>query len=116
MLGEAVYQVFAEKCQVLATDIDLNESWLSMLDVRNKDEVAKVCEAFNPDYIVHLAALTDMEQCEREFENALRLIQNQCSMWRTRRLLVVFRSCTFRPPVFLMVKKKYMVKMICQIL
>ena len=46
MLGEAVYQVFAEKCQVLATDIDLNESWLSLLDVRNKDEVTKVCEAF----------------------------------------------------------------------
>lgn len=64
MLGEAVYAEFADKCTLLATDIDLNEDWLSPLDVRDKEEVARVVSDFSPDYIIHLAALTDMEYCE----------------------------------------------------
>lgn len=72
MLGEAVYAAFAPKATVLATDIDLNEPWLSMLDVRDRVAVGRACAEFEPDYIIHLAALTDMEQCEREFENAYR--------------------------------------------
>ncbi len=72
MLGEAVYATFSPKCTVRATDIDLNESWLTKLDVRDKAAVTALCEEFKPDYIVHLAALTDMEQCEREFENSYR--------------------------------------------
>jgi dTDP-4-dehydrorhamnose reductase len=72
MLGEAVYGIFSPKCTVLATDIDLNEPWLSRLDVRDRAAVAQVCAEFKPEYIVHLAAMTDMEQCEREFENAYR--------------------------------------------
>lgn len=70
MLGEAVYGEFFQKCIVLATDIDLNEPWLKMLDVRNKDEVIRVVNEFNPDYIIHLAALTDMEYCEKNLDNA----------------------------------------------
>ncbi len=70
MLGEAVYKEFSAKSTVLATDIDLNESWLSLLDVRNTDDVSKVVSDFRPDYIIHLAALTDMEFCERNIENA----------------------------------------------
>lgn len=72
MLGEAVYATFSPKCTVLATDIDLNEPWLAPLDVRDREAVKRICDDFKPDYIVHLAALTDMEQCEREFENAYR--------------------------------------------
>jgi dTDP-4-dehydrorhamnose reductase len=72
MLGEAVYATFSPKCTVRATDIDLNEPWLTKLDVRDKAAVTALCEEFKPDYIVHLAALTDMEQCEREFENSYR--------------------------------------------
>lgn len=70
MLGEGVYKEFFGKCNVLATDIDLNEDWLGMLDVRKKDEVEKVVNDFNPDYIIHLAALTDMEYCEKNIEDA----------------------------------------------
>lgn len=64
MLGEAVYKDFYDKCNVLATDIDLNEEWLSKVDVRNKKDIATIVSSFNPDYIIHLAALTDMEYCE----------------------------------------------------
>ena len=36
MLGEAVYKQFSDTNNVLATDIDVNEDWLSFLDVRDK--------------------------------------------------------------------------------
>src|SRR5258705_13492717 len=36
MLGEAVQRVFTQRCpDVLATDIDLNETWLTHSDVRD---------------------------------------------------------------------------------
>ncbi len=70
MLGSSVYEVLAPRAQVTATDIDLNESWLSHLDVRDKAEVTKVVAEVNPDYIIHLAALTDMEYCEKNIENS----------------------------------------------
>jgi dTDP-4-dehydrorhamnose reductase len=64
MLGEAVYDVFADACQVHASDIDMNVPWLERLDVRVSKEVAAYLKKVKPDYIVHLAALTDMEYCE----------------------------------------------------
>ncbi len=70
MLGEGVYKEFSEKCNVLATDIDLNEKWLSYLDVRDKKAISNICKKFKPDYIVHLAAHTDMEYCEKNPEDA----------------------------------------------
>jgi len=72
MLGEGVYKEFVDKCTVLATDIDLNEEWLSLLDVRNKKDIEKIVEEFKPNYIIHLAALTDMEYCEKNVEDAYR--------------------------------------------
>ena len=35
MVGQAVYERFDRSCSVMATDIDVNESWLSYLDVRD---------------------------------------------------------------------------------
>jgi dTDP-4-dehydrorhamnose reductase len=70
MLGEAVYHLFNEKTKVLATDINVNEDWLSYLDVRDKDAVGGTVKDYNPDVIIHLAALTDMEFCEKEVINA----------------------------------------------
>ena len=70
MLGAAVYRQFSEQCVVQATDIDLNESWLSKADVRDYEEMKKSIEAFRPDVLINLAALTDLEYCERESENA----------------------------------------------
>ena len=65
MLGEAIYLHFRDICSFHATDIDLNDSWLSYLDVRDINEVRKKVLEIKPDYIFHLAALTDMEFCER---------------------------------------------------
>lgn len=70
MLGAAVYAAFSRRCTVLATDIDLNETWLSQADVRDLGAMEKSVRAFRPDLLLNLAALTDLEQCERDPENA----------------------------------------------
>ena len=64
MLGEAVYKRFSKDCEVMATDIDVNEPWLQYLDVRDLSAISKVTDKFKPDLIVNLAALTDLEYCE----------------------------------------------------
>ena len=70
MLGEAVYDVFKDVCQVRASDIDLNVPWLERLDVRVSKDVSAYLGKVKPNYIVHLAALTDMEYCELHPEDA----------------------------------------------
>lgn len=70
MLGAAVYAEFSRVAEVTATDIDLNEPWLSYADVRDLKAMSASIEAFKPNIIINLAALTDLEFCEREQENA----------------------------------------------
>jgi len=70
MLGEAVYAHFAPIARVKATDIDVNASWLGYADVRDYKGISDSIREFNPDVIINLAALTDMEYCERETQAA----------------------------------------------
>lgn len=70
MLGNAVYQKFAENYEVKATDIDVNEDWLSYADVRDYENIKTSIIDFNPDLIINLAALTSLEYCEENPENA----------------------------------------------
>lgn len=67
MLGEAFYKQFKDEYKLKCTDIDVNEYWLSFLDFRDFDAYGKDVRDFNPDYIFHLGAYTDLEFCE---ENA----------------------------------------------
>lgn len=70
MLGEAVYNKFNTIVNVCATDIDVSANWLSYADVREYKAIKKSVFDFGPDIIVNLAALTDMEYCENNQENA----------------------------------------------
>lgn len=73
MLGKAVYEKAVEKYGkdfVRATDIDLNEEWLSKLDVRNIEEYENAFKEWKPTIVLHLAALTDLEYCEKHIEDA----------------------------------------------
>ncbi len=65
MLGAAVYEAITRaSCEVLATDIDTNEPWLSYLDVRDIDAMGRAFQMFRPTIVYNLAALTDLEYCE----------------------------------------------------
>jgi dTDP-4-dehydrorhamnose reductase len=72
MLGKAFYNVFKESDEVKATDIDLNEEWLTYLDVRDYEEYLKNAKKFMPDIIMHLAAFTDLEYCENNINETYR--------------------------------------------
>lgn len=68
MLGEAFYTQFKNDYQIKCTDKDVNEDWLSFLDFRNFDIYKKDVMDFNPDYLFHLGAYTDLEFCELNAE------------------------------------------------
>ena len=70
MLGQSVYELFSKVGIVKATDIELNEPWLEYADVRDYIGSKESIKRFAPDLIINLAAKTDMEECEREQENA----------------------------------------------
>ena len=70
MLGEAVYRRFSSVAEVKPTDIDLNEPWLEYADVRDYHQCWDSIKSFAPDAIINLAALTDLEGCEGDSENA----------------------------------------------
>lgn len=70
MLGDAVYREFSAVARVKATDLVSSEPWLSVGDVRDFDAIRNSVIDFKPDAVINLAALTDLEYCEREVENA----------------------------------------------
>ena len=70
MLGEAFFNVFKAKgYDVKATDIDLNEDWLSFLDFRDYPSYYKDVKLFSPDYLFHIGAYTNLEYCEQNPED-----------------------------------------------
>jgi len=64
MLGEAFYKQFNTEYILKCTDIDVNEPWLSFLDFRELHQYIKDVTDFQPDYLFHLGAYTDLEYCE----------------------------------------------------
>ncbi len=66
MLGGAVRRVFAAEATVVAPS-------RQELDITDDAAVEYWLEKVRPDWIVHLAALTNVDQCQREPELALRV-------------------------------------------
>ena len=64
MLGEAFYNQFIDISTLRCTDIDVNEQWLSFLDFRNYHDYNNDVEKFEPDWLFHIGAFTDLEYCE----------------------------------------------------
>ena len=71
MLGSSVYKAFSEENKVYATDIDVNEDFLSYADVRDFSKIEKDIKNFKPDLLINLSALTDLENCETDFTNCM---------------------------------------------
>lgn len=68
MLGQAFYEQFKSDYNLKCTDIDTNESWLSLCDFRDLEAYRKDVLSFKPDYLFHLGAYTDLEYCENHAE------------------------------------------------
>jgi dTDP-4-dehydrorhamnose reductase len=64
MLGEAFYVQFKRDYCLKCTDINLNEEWLTYCDIRDYELYRKDVLDFEPDYLFHLGAHTDLEYCE----------------------------------------------------
>ena len=64
MLGEAFYKVFNKDYDLKCTDVDANENWLSNLDFRDYGGYKRDVKEFQPNYLFHLGAHTDLEYCE----------------------------------------------------
>jgi dTDP-4-dehydrorhamnose reductase len=69
MLGEAFYNQYKNDFELKCTDKDVNEDWLSFLDFRDYAAYKKDVEEFNPDYLFHLGAYTDLEFCEKNIDD-----------------------------------------------
>lgn len=69
MLGEAFYTQFKDEYEIKCTDKDVNEEWLSFLDFRDFEAYKKDVIDFNPDYLFHLGAYTDLEFCEQNIDD-----------------------------------------------
>jgi dTDP-4-dehydrorhamnose reductase len=82
MLGEAFYTQFKNDYQIKCTDIDVNEKWLAKLDFRNYEEYKADVLEFNPDFLFHLGAFTDLEYCETHVEDTYKTntlsVENAC--------------------------------------
>lgn len=52
--------------EVMATDLRPTTAACHMLDVRDARQVAGVVAAAKPDYVIHLAAETNVDRCEEE--------------------------------------------------
>ena len=65
MLGKAFYEEFKKDYDILATDINVNERWLHYLDFRDRQNYERLSAEFNPDYVFHIGAHTDLEYCEQ---------------------------------------------------
>ncbi len=70
MLGEAFHHVFSGSDELLCTDKDLNATWLSHLDFRDRAEYVRQVETFRPDYLFHIGAHTSLEYCEENVDDA----------------------------------------------
>ena len=70
MLGKAFYEHFNVNNQLKCSDIDTNETWLEYLDIRDRDKYFKEVISFKPDYLFHLGAITSLEECEIDTNNA----------------------------------------------
>ena len=66
MLGGDVCRLLADRHEIRATDVDT-------LDVSVPGAVMRMVEQVRPDLIIHLAAWTDVDGCERDPRNAYRV-------------------------------------------
>jgi dTDP-4-dehydrorhamnose reductase len=69
MLGAAFYKEFGDRYQLMSTDIDVNEKWLTFCDFRDFAAYREQVYKYQPEYLFHLGAYTDLEYCETHVDD-----------------------------------------------
>lgn len=64
MLGKSFYDLLHESNLLFIYDKDCNEPWVNYCDVRDHSSVRNLISSINPDIVINLAAMTDLEECE----------------------------------------------------
>jgi dTDP-4-dehydrorhamnose reductase len=68
MVGSHLLEVFDES-ELHRTDLHMTEQ-SQRLDCRDRDRVMSIIGALRPDVVIHMAAETDVDRCEREADHA----------------------------------------------
>ena len=115
MLGEAIYNTFKKKYELSLIDKVKSEKWIKKLNFNNQRYEQDV-KQFNPDYLFHIGALTDLEYCEKNRKEAY--LTNYKSVKTASKICLDLNI----PLIFISTagifdgKKIFILKMICQIL
>lgn len=70
VLGREFHKFFSKKYTLLSTTSHPTESWQTALNVTDPAAVEKAIKTFRPDFIFHLAAMTNLEECEKHLPAA----------------------------------------------
>jgi len=70
MLGEAFYTQLKDSYSLRCTDKNVNENWLQYLDFTDFEAYRNDVYAYQPDYLFHIGAITDLEYCEKNKDEA----------------------------------------------
>jgi dTDP-4-dehydrorhamnose reductase len=70
MLGEAFNRQFGKDYELRVTDINQADPWIEFLDFRDYKAYRADVTSFNPDYLFHIGAHTNLEYCERNSTDA----------------------------------------------
>jgi len=71
MLGSALCPLLSENGhEVMMTDINISQTKISFLDVRDFKNVKEEIDKIRPDIIFHLSAETDVDKCELQPDHA----------------------------------------------
>jgi dTDP-4-dehydrorhamnose reductase len=63
MLGKAIVSIFGERCELYPSDLE-------EIDIRCSDLIISDICRYDPDFVIHCAAMTDVDRCEEEPEQA----------------------------------------------
>lgn len=69
-VGTALYNSYAQDSNVLGTYFENPRGNLVPLDIRDKDKTMALITSFNPDIVIHTAALSSPNVCEEKKEDA----------------------------------------------
>ncbi len=100
LLGQKLVEMllpFANQYQIIATARGENRAKITKgyiyesLDITNVDEVSTIFEKYQPDAVIHGAAMTNVDQCEDQKElcwdanvNAVLYIVNECKKYNSK--------------------------------